>query len=78
MNKFWLRICFTPSPTIRLTMVFLSDGNLKKFRTVCPRRSDQFYTVSYYIKWITTLPMDTQYVFSTLPENMQILRTIFK
>ena len=28
--------------------------------TVCPGSSDPFYTVSYYIKWVTT-SFDTQY-----------------
>ena len=23
-------------------------------RTVCPRNSDPFYIVTYYIKWVTT------------------------
>ena len=34
-----------------------NDGatlNVKLFYTVCPRNSDTFYLVSYYIKWVTT------------------------
>ena len=27
---------------------------MKKYYTVCPRSSDPFYIVSYYIKWVTT------------------------
>ena len=26
----------------------------KQVHTVCPRRSDPFYIVSYFIKWVTT------------------------
>ena len=36
----------------------LSLFNLLKLRTICPRSSDQFYVLSYYIKWVTTFWTD--------------------
>ena len=36
----------------RLKRLYLGSCNL--LRTVCPRSSDPFYIVSYYIKWVTT------------------------
>ena len=42
-----------------LTNIFTLDRNLRHkfcfyYTTVCPGRSDPFYIVSYYIKWVTT------------------------
>ena len=33
------------------------------YLTVCPRSSDPFYKVSYYIKWVSTSCTHTQYRF---------------
>ena len=47
----------TRSIPIFLTMIVNepSEVNLgKELHTVCPRRSDQFCFVSYYLKWVTT------------------------
>ena len=47
----------------------------KTLFTVCPRSSDPFYIVSYYIKWVTTswtdgsFPMDVQWLEITLIAN---------
>ena len=29
-------------------------SNRRSLHTVCPRSSDPFYIVTYYIKWVTT------------------------
>ena len=29
-------------------------GIYKRINTICPRRSAQFYIVTYYKKWVTT------------------------
>ena len=42
------------------------DGH--SVHTVCPRSSDPFYTVTYYIKWVTTSWKDGN--FSFLGEKM--------
>ena len=43
---------------------------LKFSTTVCPRSSEPFHIVSYYIKWVTT--SDTQYI-----HKLSLMRTVY-
>ena len=42
--------------------------------TVCPRSSDPFYVVTYYIKWVTTSWTDGQYTY--IPVSTQDHRLV--
>ena len=50
----------SPDNTVRLNPLYMptiknpSDKAGFKIRTVCPRSSDSFYIVSYYVKCVTT------------------------
>ena len=35
-------------------LLFVHEVGVSIFYTVCPRSSDPFYVVTYYIKWVTT------------------------
>ena len=35
-------------------LAFVETGRILCRNTVCPRSSDPFYTITYYIKWVTT------------------------
>ena len=39
---------------MQIYLIFFSAGSLLPGHTVCPRGSDPFYIVSYYIKWVTS------------------------
>jgi len=39
---------------------FYTYGTNALKNTVCPRSSDQFYVVTYYIKWVTTSWTDSR------------------
>ena len=56
-------LCFTDISDTNITGRRLCEADAKLKRlgkacnyayTVCPRSSDQFYVVTYYIKWVTT------------------------
>ena len=38
------------------TVTIVANGNvcMKEFGPVCPKSSDPFFVVTYYIKWVTT------------------------
>ena len=36
-----------------MSSVHMSEA-IDKYGTVCPRNSEPFYVVTYYIKWVTT------------------------
>ena len=42
--------------------------------TVCPRRSDSFYIVSYYIKWVTTSWVAIHRLCCTVYKNAEMPR----
>ena len=56
---------------LRLSNGFVSaEVNLCHLVTICPRSSDPFYTVSYYIKWVTILGHTVcMYVFVCTPRD---------
>ena len=41
--------------------------------TVCPRRSDPFYIVGYYIKWVTTWTFSTNTIKCALTMRPRVL-----
>ena len=59
-NLSWKRIK-TPTCTKKC-----GQNSPSQFYTLCPRSCDPFYIVSYYIKWVTTYFLDTQYAVINL------------
>ena len=50
----WTHMEFDLPRRMKKKMLFLNLNTILTPYTICPRSSDSFYIVSYYIKWVTT------------------------
>ena len=46
-------------------LILAASVGTKRFDTICPKSSDPFYIVTYYIKWVTTSWTHSMYRFSS-------------